>query len=245
MRTALTTAALVTTLLAACGGENTGSSVDPPGAETSGKTRALEAGAALLQDKAPLRALDAYLDGFHFASGDPAAQMEAHHYCGHLNEEVIQCALFDGNDDDAKLIGIEYIISGARFATLPKDEKHLWHSHVHEVKSGQLVAPGIPDVAEHELMERIVGTYGKTWHTWHTHERDALPLGIPMLMMGFTRDGQLDETRVRDRDQRFDVSTQRKREQRADIASPVIDTDADAWQKGIALQLEARPAPRK
>lgn len=237
--------ALLALALAGCGGENTASSVDPPGAKLSGETRALEAGAALLQDKSPLRSLDAYLDGFHFASGNPSAQMEAHHYCGHLNEEVIQCALFDGNGDDAKLIGIEYIVSAARFATLPKEEKHLWHSHVHEVQSGQLIAPGIPAAAEHELMERIAGTYGKTWHTWHTDQKDALPLGVPMLMMGFTRDGQLAEARVKDRDQRFDVSTQQKREERRDITYPVIDTDADAWQKGIAMQLEARPAPRK
>jgi hypothetical protein len=115
---------------------------------------------------------------------------------------------------------------------------------VHEVESGQLIAPGIPDAAEHELMERIAGTYGKTWHTWHTNENQGLPLGVPMLMMGFTRDGQLDEARVTERDRRFDVSSQHKRENRGDITYPVVDTDADAWQKGIALQLEARPVPR-
>src|SRR5687767_7849375 len=67
-------------LFAACGGENTSSNVSPPGADESMKTKALEAGADLLQDKTPLRTLNAYLDGFHFYSGDPQAQMEAHHY---------------------------------------------------------------------------------------------------------------------------------------------------------------------
>ncbi|HEX6639409.1 MAG TPA: OBAP family protein [Steroidobacteraceae bacterium] len=245
MRTFHLATALLLAALAGCGGENTASSVDPPGADTATKTRGLEVGADLLQDKAPLRTLDAYLDGFHFASGNMEAQMEAHHYCGHLNEEVIQCALFDGNGDDAKLIGIEYIVSGALFASLPKDEKRLWHSHLHEVQSGQLIAPGIPQVAEHELMEKIAGTYGKTWHTWHTDAGQNLPLGVPMLMMGFTRDGQLDAAKLQDRNQRFDVSSDRKREERADIRYPVLDTDADAWQKGIAVQLEARTVPQK
>ncbi|HUQ09206.1 MAG TPA: OBAP family protein [Steroidobacteraceae bacterium] len=234
---------LACTLLAACGGKNTGSKVEPPGSEITNETRALEAGASLLQDKTPLKKLNAYLDGFHFASGNLQQQMEAHHYCGHLNEDVIQCALFDGNGEDAKLIGIEYIISAKLFVTLPADEKHLWHSHVHEVQSGQLIAPGIPDVAEQELMQQIAGTYGKTWHTWHTDDRQALPLGVPMLMMGFTRDGQLDEARVRERDQRFDVSSGRKRDDRKDLNYPIVDTDADAWQKGIAVQVEARPVP--
>jgi hypothetical protein len=66
-----------------------------------------------------------------------------------------------------------------------------------------------------------------------------------MLMMGFTRDGQLDESRVRDRDQRLDVSSVEKREQRKDIAYPAIDGDADAWQKGIALQTEMRNLPAR
>ncbi len=229
--------------LSACGGGNTDSKVSAPGADESATTRVLETGADLLQAKAPLRKLDAYLDGFHFASGDMKSQMEAHHYCGHLNEDVIQCALFDGNEGNAKLVGVEYIISAALFHQLPASEKHLWHSHAFEVGSGQLIAPGIPDVAEHELMEKIVGTYGKTWHTWHTDQQQELPLGIPMLMMGFTAEGQVDEARVRERDERFDVSTADKRTQRTDITPPVLDSDADAWQKGIAPRLKREDAP--
>ena len=66
----------------------------------------------------------------------------------------------------------------------------MWHSHVHEVKSGQLIAPGIPEIAEHELMEKLVGTYGKTFHTWHTDMQHELPVGVPQVMMGFTADNQ-------------------------------------------------------
>lgn len=224
--------------MASCGGENTASNVTSPGREETAKTKALEAGANLLQDKAPLRTLNAYLDGFHFYSGNMQGQMEAHHYCGHLNEDVIQCVIFDGNEENAKIMGVEYIVSRAVFEKLPTEEKHLWHSHVHEVRSGQLIAPGIPEIAEHELMEKIAGTYGKTWHTWHTDQGMDLPLGIPMLMMGFTQDGQMDERKVAERDQRFGVSSAENRQKRADIAYPPIDPEADAWQKGIVVQLE-------
>ena len=231
--------------LVACGGENTESGGEAPGHSESAKTRALETGADLIQDKAPVRALNAYLDGFHFHNGDLHRQMEAHHYCGHLNEDVIQCALFDGNEENSRLIGVEYVISGALFAKLPEEEKHFWHSHVHEVRSGQLIAPGIPELAEHELMEKIAGTYGKTWHTWHT-DREQLPVGAPMLMMGFTQDGQADEELVAARDKRFDVSSAERREKRADIEYPTIDPQADAWQQGIVIQAEAvRQAPRR
>jgi hypothetical protein len=237
---------LAALLVNACGSDNTDSKVTAPGAEETAKTQMLEAGADLMQGKPPLRQLDAYLDGFHFYNGDIDAQMEAHHYCGHLSEDLIQCVIFDGNGDKAKIMGVEYIVSKALFDTLPKAEKHFWHSHVHEVQSGQLIAPGIPDVAEHELMEKLAGTYGKTWHTWHTDQAHALPTGAPMLMMGFTRDGQANEKMVADRDARFEISSAEKKAQRADIVYPIVDTDADAWQKGIVLQLTAAPkAPAK
>ena len=223
--------------LASCGGDNTRTPVDTPGAPESAKTKTLEAGANLLQSKAPLRALDAYLDGFHFYNGKPQAQMEAHHFCGHVNEDVIQCVIFDGNTASARIMGVEYIVSATLFKSLSPEEKHLWHSHVHEVRSGQLIAPGIPELAEHELMEELAGTYGKTWHTWHTDRPDALPLGAPMLMMGFTQDGQADAKMVADRDARFDVSSEDNRRDRADIQYPAIDPEADAWQKGSVPQI--------
>lgn len=229
--------------LAACGGENTPSNVDPPGAGKDAKTKTLEAGAALMQDKTPLGKLNAYLDGFHFYSGDMQGQMEAHHYCEEVNEEFKQCVIFDGNGESARIMGVEYIVSERLFQGLPEEEKKLWHSHSYEVKSGTLIAPGIPDLAEHELMEKLVSTYGKTWHTWHTdNPANTLPLGHPMLMMGFTADGQLRPELLAARDERFGVNAQQKRQNRADIAAPPVQPGANAWQAGQAWQLDLVPA---
>lgn len=131
-----------------CGGNNTSSPVSSPGDEKTGKDKLLNAGADILQSKTPLRKFDAYLDGFHFYNGNMNAQMEAHHYVSQLNEDVYQAVIFDGNDESAKLMGVEYIITEKLFAALPEEEKKLWHSHVHEVLSGSLMAPGIPQLAE-------------------------------------------------------------------------------------------------
>jgi hypothetical protein len=223
--------------LAGCGDEPTASHVTAPGDPESAKTQVLEAGAAALQNKPPIEALNAYLDGFHFYSGKMKLQMEAHHYCANVNDDVIQCVIYDGNVKDAKIMGVEYIISGKLFAQLPDAEKALWHSHVHEVKSGQLIAPGIPPVAEHALMEKLVSTYGKTWHTWHTDLHKELPYGVPQLMMGFTADGQADPAMVAARDQRFGAHSASKRSDRQDIPAPPVDPGADAWQRGHTVQL--------
>ena len=60
--------------------------------------------------------------------------------------------LYDSPAKNARLIGVEYMISPRLFATLDAEEKRLWHSHVFEVKSGMLVMPqgladaGVPGV---------------------------------------------------------------------------------------------------
>jgi hypothetical protein len=236
MRIVMTTVALLI-LLSGCNGRDTQSPVTAPGAGKATDTKILEAGAAALQTQPPIGAINAYLDGFHFYNGDIKTQMEAHHYCAILNEDVIQCVIYDGNVKSAKIMGVEYIIGERLFTGLPSEEKALWHSHVHEVKSGQLVAPGIPDIAEHALMEKLIRTYGKTWHTWHTDIDKELPLGVPQLMMGFTRDGQSDPDMVSARDARLGIDSEEKRKRRADIAVPAIDPGADAWQRGKAIQI--------
>lgn len=62
-------------------------------------------------------------------------QVEAHHFCGHLNEEVRQCVIYDSAEDKARLIGVEYIISRRLFESLPEEEKKMWHSHQYEASS--------------------------------------------------------------------------------------------------------------
>lgn len=236
MRLPITCCCLAILMLVSCGGENTKSNVDTPGETKTAKDKALNTGAELLQDKTPLKKFSSYLDGFHFYNGNINAQMEAHHYVNQLNEDMYQAIIFDGNGEDAKLMGVEYIVTPKLFNTFTDEEKLLWHSHVYEVKSGELIAPGIPEAAEHELMEKLVTTYGKTIHTWHTDQDRTLPVGAPMIMMGFTADGQMHQQLLSARDKRFNLSTEENRKRRADIPTPSIDPLANAWEKGKLRQ---------
>ena len=199
------------------------------------KHRVLDLASGAIQPKYPLSAMSTYLNGFHMYADDMGRQVEASHFCIHLRHDLHQCVIFDRNAADARLIGIEYIISEERFRGLPEEEKRLWHSHHYEVKSGELVAPGIPDLAEHAYFSDLVTTYGKTFHTWQ-YDRDDFPYGIPQLMMGFTQDGQADEALVHGRDRRLGVSTARKRQNRADIPDPQVAPGANGWQSGRTVQ---------
>jgi hypothetical protein len=206
----------------------------------------LEQGANLLQSTTPLKDFDVYVVGFHPAKDDPEMQMEAHHFCRVVNDDFIQCTLFDGNTRDANLIGIEYIVSERLFDTLPAQEREYWHPHNFEILSGQLIAPGLPDAAEKAFLRRLLNSYGKTWHTWHTGRHDGepgdpIPMGDPMLMWSFNRDGECDPSLEQHREEGMQLDTARTREQRQSLV-------ADAHpQQGVNLLREhfrgASPIP--
>ena len=208
------------------------------------KHRLLDTAAGAMQRKFPLEAMTTYLNGFHMYADEMGRQVEASHFCIHLRHDLHQCVIFDSNKPDARLIGIEYIISEARFRALPDEEKRLWHSHHYEVKSGILVAPGIPELAERAYFQDLVTTYGKTFHTWQ-YDRDDFPYGIPQLMMGFTDDGQADEAMVEARDRRLGISTARRRQSRADIPTPNVVPGANAWESGRTAQTRLEEVPFK
>ena len=139
-----------------------------------------------------------------------------------------QCLLYDSADKNARLIGIEYMISPHIYETLPREERRLWHSHVYEVKSGMLVMPNtiVPqaawDMAEKREMEQVVTLYGKVYHLWQTDKGHKIPLGDPKRMTSFVADGQLDFGVVAERDRRFGTNYQHKKESRRDIPAPRI-----------------------
>jgi hypothetical protein len=210
--------------------------IDPPGDEKSAKTQVLEFGANALQTDIPPDALNIYLVGFHPIKANPANQLEAHHFCRQVNEDFAQCALFDANSRNANLNGIEYIISEKLFETLPDDEKKYWHPHNYEILSGQLVAPGIPAIAENELMKSKINSYGKTWHVWNTghygsQDGTKLPIGEPMLAWSFNHDGEALPGLINNMEQTLGVNVSAKRSIRRELvklAKPQSGVDAIA-----------------
>jgi hypothetical protein len=185
----------------------------------------------------PVAAIHAHLCGFHFYNGDPKRALRVDHYCSHVNADVFQCIIYDGDGSNARLIGVEYVISETLFNALPAAEKKLWHSHRYEVMSGQLTAPGLPDAAEKALMATLVNTYGKTWQFWQVDRGDALPLGLPKLMMGFTADGQAEPQMLTDYERARSIDLTKAKGKRADLPTRPIAPGADAWQQGPAFQI--------
>ncbi|KAK3166886.1 hypothetical protein OEA41_010011 [Lepraria neglecta] len=210
------------------------------------KSQVLETGAAVGQSFAPVKQICAHLNAFHVYASDPKRCVEANHYCSHLNEDVRQCLIYDTPAPNARLIGVEYMISATLYKTLDPEERKLWHSHVFEVKSGMLIMPGpdglptgIWEEAETKEMEDVVGIYGKTYHFWQVDRGDKLPLGGPELMMSFTKEDQCPgfSELIGERDSRYGVSHVQKKEKRAYIEEPEVHNDADrVWKVENAMQ---------
>ena len=207
------------------------------------KSHVLETGAAATQSFGPIKSICAHLNAFHVYASSPSRCVEANHYCSHLNEDVRQCLIYDTPEPNARLIGVEYMISGALYKTLEPEERKLWHSHVFEVKSGMLIMPtptGIPnagwEIAETKEMEDVVGLYGKTYHFWQVDRGDKLPLGGPELMLSYTKEEDCPppgfKAIVQERDGRYGVSHEEKAKKREYIEEPEIHEDADsAWKR--------------
>lgn len=206
------------------------------------KSFVLETGAAATQDFRPVKHICAHLNAFHAYAHEPTRFVETNHFCSHLNEDVRQCILYDSPEPNARLIGIEYMISPRLYEALDPEERRLWHSHVYEVKSGMLIMPkptAVPEAlwqkAETAEMEDVITLYGKVYHLWQVDRGDKLPLGQPQLMTSFTGPGQFDFERVvSERDSRFGSDYKTKQREREYIEEPKLHSDADqAWKEAL------------
>jgi len=175
--------------------------------------------------------------GIHIAKNDPKVQIIAQHYCCPLGEEMHQCLLYDSFERNAKLLGVEYIISDRTYRALPQNEKRYWHAHTYEVLAGGLTAPGMRADEEMKFMKAIITTWGKTWHTW-PDPRTAVPMGEPLLMWSAMGDGQINREVIAARDRLLNVNAQTIREARVkeiglevpQVALPkTVDTIGRQW----------------
>ena len=219
-------------------------------AATAGLTRrghAHEAEGKQDHTTGPLRTPHLYVCGIHAAKANPGFQIETQHYCSMLNEEIHQCLLYDSTERNAKLLGVEYIISDKLYRELPDEEKKYWHPHTYEVLSGLLVAPDLAPGKEEELMRTLLTTWGKAWHTWPDPQTDV-PLGEPLLIWSLTGDGQTDQELLAQRDRRLGVSTQELRQARTNALGyevPQIDQPQSLDAVGRQWTNEGPDKPRR
>jgi len=130
------------------------------------------------------------MSDIHFYAGNLKHQYIAIHYCAHINEDFVQCVLFNAEDKDQHIIGTEFVVTKKLFEALPEEEKPLWHSHVYEVKSGLLVMLNMSPDEEQKNYDWLIGTYGKVVDVWNDGKK--MPTGAPQLANALANDEQVD-----------------------------------------------------
>ncbi|KAF7037671.1 hypothetical protein CFC21_047999 [Triticum aestivum] len=225
----------------------TGGTAPPPGRPTTVSSQAIDMGAQVLQPLKPVRQMKQHACSFALYAHDMHRQLEVHHFVSRLNQDVLQCAVYDSDKPSARLIGVEYIVSDKIFEDLPPEEQRLWHSHAYEVKAGLWTDVGVPEMLQTSEMARMAKTYGKFWCTWQVDRGDRLPLGAPALMMSpqAVEPGRVRAELVRARDERckVDSSARGLKAQRVEMDEPEwINPNADYWRlhgKGFAVDVTA------
>lgn len=162
--------------------------------------------------------LDPFLSGFDFAKAEPGPAVETDHHCVRLNDDVLQCVLFQAGG--RKLLGVEYVISDRLYRQLPLEEKAFWHPYAYEVLAGHLAAPDLSVDREDDLLSGLVTTWGKTWQTWPDPDT-PVPEGALRLLWSVTGDGQVPDTWIDARDRRVGGSTRARRSRRRTLGLPV------------------------
>jgi Protein of unknown function (DUF1264) len=197
---------------------------------------------------APAQALHLHFCGIHIAKSNPKFQIITQHYCMSRSDEMHQCLLYESCEKNAKLIGVEYIVSDRIYRSLPDAEKKYWHPHTYEVLAGGLIAPSMKAEDEQAFMKALLTTWGKTWHTWPDPATEV-PMGDPLLMWAVTGDGQLDEQVIAERDKQFKVSVTNIRQQRCqaigyEVPKVSLPRSIDQVGRQWTDEGEDKPTPR-
>ena len=105
-----------------------------------------------------------------------------HHYCKPINNEIIQCILFESTDPNARMTEVEYMVSKklAR-GVIPKwSHTQNWHDHKQEIETGRVaVVYPTDEKTVKDLVEHVSATDGIIFHLW---PKDApIPDGSVMI----------------------------------------------------------------
>jgi hypothetical protein len=122
--------------------------------------------------------------GVHLLKDFPEHAQVAYHYCKPVNDQVNQCILYDGTGPDAKIIGVEYLVSDAIYQKMPLEEKVYWHDHEYEVDAGLIKSLTQSGEDEKKTLAVVRTLWGKVFHTWATGK--FYPSGPPRLFWSVT-----------------------------------------------------------
>jgi hypothetical protein len=102
----------------------------------------------------------------------------AHHWCKAVAGGLTECQLYDSDEPNARLVGVEVVVPAATYRSFNAAERAMWHYHKTEIPK---VAATLPDLSPDEaakVAKSLEETYGKIYLLWDP-TRSELPIGKP------------------------------------------------------------------
>lgn len=118
-------------------------------------------------DKNPLTGYTIHVVAPHVMDGEVVGPF--HHYCKPINDDVIQCILFESTEPNARLTEVEYMVSKklARSAIPKWSHEKNWHDHKQEIETGRVAIVHPTDPKEQKgLADYVSDTDGIIFHLW-------------------------------------------------------------------------------
>lgn len=103
----------------------------------------------------------------------------AHHWCKRINAELTECQLYDSDLPNARLIGIEPIVSAQTFASFSAREKAYWHWH--KTSKARIILPGATPERVRFVNTHRGTSHGKTILVWDP-DQNLQPIGLPRVV---------------------------------------------------------------
>ncbi len=115
----------------------------------------------------------------HFPGDDKRV---AHHYCKQVKGGMVECQLYDSDDKDAGLVGVETVVPTDVWKGFDAKEQSLWHYHREEIPKVNAKLPDLSPEEAAKVVETLNETYGKIYLLWDP-TKSELPIGQPSITM--------------------------------------------------------------
>lgn len=129
------------------------------------------------ESTSPHKGFDLHVDAKHYVKDTRVA---VHHWCKTIHEKLIECTLFDSDDKNAHLIGIETIVTNDIWNTFTEQQKKEWHDHAVEIFEAEATLPDTPKTEADQIVEFLKGTHGRVTYIWNFPD-DEWPVTRPFL----------------------------------------------------------------
>jgi hypothetical protein len=104
--------------------------------------------------------------GAHGWPNRPGSPGVARRDCEPVNNLVSHRLLYDGPSPDARLIGVEYLVSDEVYRRMPAEERLYWHAHGCEGDAGLPSSPRPPRSDANATRVEVGTLWRKVYRTW-------------------------------------------------------------------------------